>query len=297
MDRFSELRAFIAVVDAGGFSAGARELGQSRSAVNRLVIALEDRLGAQLLNRSTRKVAPTSDGRAFYDRARRILDDLEEAETAIGLARAEAIGRMRINAPLTEDPINLSTAVRDFIARHPRVEIDLTLETRLVDPVAEGYDVVVRVGEPDEDSMLVDHRLATFEYIVCAAPEYLARQGTPRHPSDLKAHRLLNFNGERSARTWRFVGADGICDVPVTGPLCANAIEPVREAALAGLGVAVLPSIAVGAALKRGALRRVLSDYQLPTRVLQAIYPPARRLSAKVRLFTDFLIERFNRIE
>lgn len=292
MDRFSELRAFAAVVEAGGFSAAARRIGQSRSAMNRLVIGLEERLGAQLLNRSTRRVSPTSDGRAFYDRARRILDDLEEAETSVGAARAEAIGRIRINAPLTQDPINLSAAVRDFLAAHPRVQIDLTLETRLVDPIAEGYDLVVRVGEPNEDSMLVDHRLATFDYVACAAPAYLEAHGAPETPADLKNHRLLTFNGDRRLR-WRFEGPEGAVEVPAEGPLCANAIEPVREAALAGLGIAVLPGIAVTAAIAEGALTRVLEDWRLPTRVLQAIYPPSRRLSAKVRLFTDFLIERF----
>lgn len=284
----------MAVVDAGGFSAAARRMGLSRSAVNRLVISLEQRLGTQLLNRTTRTVSTTSDGRAFVERARRILDDLDEAEAAIGAVRGEAIGRLRISAPIREDPIDLSSAVRDFLAQHPKVEIELNLETRIVDPIAEGYDLVVRVGEPNEDSLFVDHRLASFEYVVCAAPSYLAQYGEPQSPEELRAHRLLHFSGDRSLRNWRFVGPTGQqTQIPATGPLCANSIEPVRMAALGGLGVAVLPNIAIVEALDAGALKRVLADYKLPTRVLQVIYPPSRQLSAKVRLFADYLIERF----
>lgn len=296
MDRFSELRAFVTVTEAGGFAAAARELGQSRSAVNRLVIGLEERLGVPLLSRTTRRVTPTSDGRALYERARRILDDLNEAETAVGAAHEEAVGLMRVNGPVTLNPINISAAAVDFMKRHPRVRVDLTLEARLVDPVAEGFDLVVRVGEPDETTMMVDHRLARFDYVACAAPAYLEAQGAPETPQDLKTHRLLHFHGAPTMRTWRFAapegGEEGV-EIAVDSVLCSNNVEPIYEAALAGLGVAVLPGIAVREAIERGALVPVLTPYRLPTRVLQAIYPPSRRLSAKVRLFTDFLIERF----
>ena len=293
MDRFAELRAFAAVVEAGGFAAAARELGQSRSAINRLVIGLEDRLGVPLLHRTTRKVSPTSDGRAFYDRARRILEDLDEAEAAVGAAHEEAIGLMRVNGPLTLNPINISRAAVDFMKAYPRVRIDLTLESRLVDPVSEGFDVVIRVGEPDETTTMVDHRLARFDYVACAAPTYLKWSGTPKTPQDLKGHALLHFHGAPQMRSWRFEGANGPVEIAVDSVLCSNNVEPIFVAALAGLGVAVLPSIAVRDAIDRGDLIRVLEGYNLPTRVLQAIYPPNRRLSAKVRLFTDFLIDRF----
>lgn len=297
MDRFSELQAFVAVVDTGGFAAAGRRLGLSRSAVNRLVIGLEGRLGAQLLNRTTRRVSTTSDGRAFVERARGVLAELDDAEAAIGAVRGEAIGRLRVSGPIREDPIDLSSAVRDFLAAHPKVQIELNLEARIVDPVAEGYDMVVRVGEPDEQTPFVDHRLSAFEYVVCAAPTYLATFGEPRSPSELRAHRLLHFSGDPSVSVWRFVGPEGTVQTPVEGPLSSNSIEAVRMAALAGLGVAVLPNIAVADAFKAGRLTRILADQKLPERVLQVIYPPSRRLSAKVRLFTDFLIERFSAAE
>ncbi|MEM9724377.1 MAG: LysR family transcriptional regulator [Pseudomonadota bacterium] len=294
MDRFAELNAFVAVTEAGGFAAAARELGQSRSAINRLVLALEQRLGLPLLNRTTRNVSPTSDGRAFYAKAKRILDDLDEAETALGAAHEEAIGQMRINGPVSQDPINISRAVVDFMKIHPKVRIDLTLESRLVDPVAEGFDLVVRVDEPDETTMMVDHRLAEFEYMCCASPDYVAAHGAPSAPEALSEHALLHFHGAPHMQTWRFQSGGASFEVTVSSRLCSNNIEPILEACKAGLGVAVLPGIAVREALQAGDLTRLLGAYSLPRRVLQVIYPPNRHLSAKVRLFTDFLCDRFS---
>lgn len=293
MDKFAELQAFAAVAETGGFSAAARELNQSRSTTNRLVIALEERLRVQLLNRSTRQVSITSEGQAFYERARRLLDDLAEAETSVTAAHEEAVGQMRIGAPLTFGDLNISADVTEFMRLHPRLEVELNLETRMTDPVAEGYDVVVRVSEPDEETMLVDHRIASFAYVACAAPGYLEEAGAPAHPSELREHALLQYRRTDVSRVWTFEGRDGPISVPVRPLLCSNNLDPLRDAALAGLGVAVLPGFAIRDDLQRGALRTVLDDYRLPTRVLQVIYPPSRHLSAKVRLFTDFLIDRY----
>lgn len=293
MDRFAEIRAFVAVADASGFAAAARETGHSRSAVNRLVISLEERLGVQLLNRSTRQVSMTSAGKAFYERARQILDDLEEAEAAVSSIHEEAIGLLRIGAPLTFGRLNLSKVVADFMVQHPRVEVELNLETRWVDVVAEGYDLVVRVSEPDEDTCLVDHRILPIEYFACAAPSYLERAGTPEHPLELKEHALLCYNTIARTRYWHFIGPEGAINVPANSILQSNNLEPLLDAALAGLGITVLPAFSIDEHLQRGELTRILPGYELPKRMLQVIYPPARHLSAKVRLFTDFLSERF----
>ncbi|MEO0717857.1 MAG: LysR substrate-binding domain-containing protein [Pseudomonadota bacterium] len=293
MDKFAELQAFAAVVEHGGFSAGARELNQSRSTTNRLVIALEERLQVQLLNRSTRRVSITSEGEAFYERARRILDDLEEAEAAVTTSHDAAVGQMRISAPLTFGGLNISKDVTDFLGAHPRLEIELNLETRMIDPVAEGYDVVVRVSQPDEETMLVDHRITSFPYIACAAPSYIETAGDPQHPSELRNHALLQHRRTGESRVWEFTGPGGGVTVPVKPLLCSNNLDPLRDAALAGLGIAVLPGFAIRDDLKDGTLRAVLEGYRLPERVLQVIYPPSRHLSAKVRLFTDFLVARY----
>lgn len=295
MDRFSELRAFIAVANAGGFAAAARDLAVSRSAVNRLVISLEDRLGAPLLNRSTRKVSLTSDGRVFFEQARRILADLEEAEGAFGASHEEAIGILRISGPLTLNPVNISAAVLDFMTLHPKLRVDLSLEARLVDPIAEGFDLIIRMGQPDESSMLVDHRIAEFQYVACASAAYLEEHGAPKTPRDLKNHRLLHFHGAPNMRTWSFKAPDGKTEeISVQSVLCSNNVEPILDAAIRGFGVAVLPGMAAKDALDRGEIRQVLTDYSLPARILQAIYPPNRYVSAKVRLFTDFLIDRYS---
>lgn len=291
MDRFAELRAFRTVIEAGGFSAAARETGQSRSSVNRLVIAMEERLGVQLLNRTTRRVSPTSTGQALYERARQVLDDLDEMESAVASAGTRPTGLLRINAPLSFGDINFSEIVAAFMARYPEVDVDLTLEGRQVDPVAEGYDVVIRIAEPDEETTLVDHRIRAFDYLVCAAPAYLERAGTPTHPDDLRRHALLHLNFGGRSPAWTFTGPDGIVTVPVRPRLGANNLEPLLAAACAALGIAIMPGFAIRSELEAGNLVPVLPDWKLPARMLQVIYPPARHLSAKVRLFTDFIEE------
>ncbi|MEL6979590.1 MAG: LysR substrate-binding domain-containing protein, partial [Pseudomonadota bacterium] len=243
MDKFAELKAFAAVVETGGFSAAARALAQSRSTTNRLVIALEERLRVQLLNRSTRQLSITSEGEGFYERARRILDDLEEAETCVTEASDQAMGRMRVSAPLTFGGLNISADVTAFMRRHPHLEVELNLETRMVDPVAEGYDIVVRVAEPDEETTLVDHRIASFRYIACAAPAYLARAGEPTRPEELRDHALLQHRRTGEKGGWSFQGPDGPVTAPLRPVLCSNNLDPLRDAALAGLGVSAPSSM------------------------------------------------------
>ena len=293
MDTFAELRAYVAVVDASGFAAAARSVGQSRSALNRLVIGLEDRLGVQLLHRSTRKVAPTSAGRAFYDRARRILEDLAEAERGVRAEHSEAAGRLRITAPLSLGRINISQVVAAFMCAHPRVEVELDLLTRFVDPVAEGYDISVRVAEPDEETTLVDHRILPVPYVACAAPDYLEQHGRPVTPAELRGHAHLYYRRSTGGYQWTFDGPAGRTTVPVTPRLCSNNLEPIIEAARAGLGIAVLPRYAIAEDIAAGRLEDLLAGHAPPEAMLQAIYPPTRHLSANVRLFTDFLRERF----
>lgn len=294
MDRFAALRAFVRVVEAKGFAAAAREIGQSRSAVNRLVIGLEETLGAQLLNRSTRKVSPTANGEAFYERARQILGDLEEAERAVREHHDEPVGPMRINAPMSFGIRHLSPAVADFMAEQRRVQIQLVLDDRFIDPVEEGYDIVVRISEPDEMTTMVDHRIVAMKRVLCAAPIYLEKAGTPTSPDDLNRHQCLHYGNLASGNLWRLTSPDGgLTSVDVEGALCSNNGEVLKDAAVRGLGVVLLPTFIVGPELQAGRLVTVLNDFAPPEMILCAIYPPARHLSAKVRIFTDFLYERF----
>ncbi|MEM6488542.1 MAG: LysR family transcriptional regulator [Pseudomonadota bacterium] len=291
MDRFSEIRAFAAVVEAGGFAAAARELGQSRSAVNRLVIALEERLGVQLLHRTTRSVSANSTGRALYQRARRLLDDLEDMESAVASAQSEPVGRMRLSVPLSFGRLDFAAMLAGFMRAHPKVEIEVSFDNRFVDPVAEGFDAVVRVATPDEETSLVDHRILTLDYLLCAAPSYLAARGTPTVLKDLGRHAVLFHQQSMASPEWRLEGPDGPVTVALRPVLAANNLGALLPAAVEGLGIAMLPAYAVREALSDDRLRQVLPDHRPPPRMLQVIYPPSRHLSAKVRLFNDFLRE------
>ncbi|MEL6999022.1 MAG: LysR family transcriptional regulator [Pseudomonadota bacterium] len=289
MDRFSELRAFTAVVEAGGFAAAARQAGQSRSSVNRLVIGLEERLGVQLLNRTTRSVSATSSGMAFYERARQVLDDLDEMERTVSSVRTEPIGTLRINAPLPFGDLDFSALVTSFMTTHPKVEIEITFEARIVDPVSEGYDLVIRIAEPDETTTLVDHRILRLDYLLCAGPAYVSRHGAPMTLEDLRMHAVLHQRQDAATPNWTLQGPEGPVTVRVRPVLMANNLETILAGACAGLGIAIMPEYAVRSDLDAGRLVPVLDQYTLPPRMLQVVYPPARHLSAKVRLFTDFV--------
>ncbi|MEM6850277.1 MAG: LysR substrate-binding domain-containing protein [Pseudomonadota bacterium] len=293
MDKFAAIRAFTIVVEERGFSAAARAMGVSRSQANKQVIALEEALGVQLFNRSTRHIAPTSEGLVFYERARRILEDLDEAEAALSATAREVVGRLRISAPLSLGRLNFSAIIVGFMKRHPALEVELVQDARLVDPIAEGFDCVIRIAQPDEETPLVDHRIAPVEYVTCAARSYLDRAGIPGHPLDLTDHSLLHYPGSENTQVWRYTGADGPVIVPVKPTLTANSLEPLREAACAGLGVAMLPRYAIEHEVQRGEMVCVLREYGLPSFMLQLVYPPSRGLSAKVQLLTEFLSAHF----
>ncbi|MEM9737079.1 MAG: LysR substrate-binding domain-containing protein, partial [Pseudomonadota bacterium] len=255
----------------------------------RLVIALETRLGVQLLQRTTRSVAPTSTGRALYEQARQVLGDLDEMERAISASGTEAVGKLRINAPLSFGDLDFSRLVAEFLKIHPRVEVELHLESRLIDPVAEGYDLVIRIAEPDEETLLVDHRILELTYLLCTSPDYLAGRVVPVRVGDLRDHAMLALWDGAALPVWEFDGPDGVESISVRPLLTANTMESLLTATCAGLGIAVLPEYAVRSDLDAGRLCPVLTDHRLPPRMLQVIYPPARHLSAKVRLFTEFV--------
>ena len=289
MDRFSELKAFVDVVEAGSFSAAGRATGQSRSSVNRLVIALEERLGVQLLHRTTRSVSANSNGRALYQRAKQLMDDLEEIEMAVSSTRAEPMGKLRISAPHSFGDLDFSEIVAAFLKTYPKVEIDLTFENRFVDPVSEGYDLVIRVAEPDEQTDLVDHRIVELEYLICASPDYLENFGVPETPRDIAAHKVLALSQSGHSDRWAFTGPAGCVSVPIKPVLSANSLDALLTATCYGVGLAILPGYAIRTELESGALRQILSEYRLPPRVLQVIYPPSRHLSAKEQHFTEFV--------
>lgn len=287
------LNAFVAVVEAGGFAAGGRRLGQSRARINRQVIALEDALGVTLLNRTTRAVAPTAAGEAFYERARAILTDLEDAERAISDTRDTPAGDMRINAPMSFGTLHLGPAIADFMTVHPGIRIHLTLTDRFVDPVAEGFDITVRIGELPEQTGLIDHPIVEAKRCLCLAPDLAARLCAPAVPEALKDMPCLHYGDLPGGHIWRLIGPDRSVAVRVNGILCANNAEVLRDAAVAGLGVAMLPTFIAGPDLQAGRLMTVLPAWLPPPIYLTLLYPPNRHLSARIRAFVDFMHDRF----
>lgn len=293
MDKFESLRAFTQVVNAGGFAAAAREMGLSRSQVNKLVIALENELGVQLLHRSTRVVTPTETGLAFHQRCVEILASLEEAERSITQLQSEPRGRLRINAPMTFGTMHLAPALADFLVQYPDLQVQLTLSDRFIDPIEEGFDVTVRIAKLQKSASLVVHPLVSVQQVLCAAPSYLATHGTPVDLDELRSHSCLHYGQLAVEDQWTLMGAEGEQTISINGVLCSNNGEVLRDAAVRGLGIAALPMFMIGQELQQGTLRQVLPDYEPPELSITVIYPVNRHLSTKVRLLTDFLRDRF----
>ncbi len=292
MENLSAMIVFARVVEAKSFSTAARQLGMSKSTVSKHVSRLEDRLGARLLNRTTRRLSPTEVGLAFYERCVRIATAVEEAEAAAMRLQSSPRGTLKVNAPMSFAVLHLAPAIPEFVARHPELRLDMTLNDRVVDLIDEGFDLAVRIGELP-DSSLIARRLTANRRVVCAAPAYLARHGAPRVPAELGAHNCLGYTLGASPTEWRFLGPGGAHTVRVSGNFQANNGDALRLAALEGLGVVTLPTFIAGDDLRSGALRAVLADYALPESAVYAVYPHTRHLSAKVRAFVDFLVERF----
>jgi DNA-binding transcriptional LysR family regulator len=295
MDRLAAIEAFVRVADSGSFSDAARRLNLSKSVVSRQVAALEADLGVRLLHRTTRSLTLTEAGRAFHDKATRILSDVDEAVTSVSRLQQAPRGRLRISAPTNFGIHHLVPAVPQFLDRYPEVELDLVLNDRFVDLVDEGFDVAVRVGRL-ADSSLVSRRLAPFRAEVCASPAYLAAHGAPASPDDLAGRACLTYSYLDPVDEWSFATADGKpWPVTVHGRLRVNNADALRVAALHGLGLAYLPTFLVGDDLEAGTLVAVLQDYmpRRQGRAIHAVYPHARHLSPKVRAFVDFLAERF----
>ena len=292
MDNLTGMAIFARVVEARSFTAAAAALDLSKSAVSKQVARLEDRLGARLLNRTTRRLSLTEVGAAFYERCARILVEVEDAELAVGRLQDAPRGTLRINAPMSFGQLHLAPAVADFLNGHPGLAIDLTLNDRIVDLVEEGYDVAIRISRL-ADSSLIARRLVPSRRVVCGSPAYFERHGVPRHPADLRRHNCLLYSYLPSAEEWQFVGPDGPAAVRVSGTLRANNGDALEAAMLTGLGVALQPTFIAGRDLQAGRLVAVMPDYVDESASVYAVYPHIRHLSAKVRAFIDFLAARF----
>jgi len=293
MDRTAEMTAFVRAVDSGGFSAAAREIGLTPSALSKLVTRLEDRLGARLLHRTTRRLQLTAEGEAFYARARPILIALDEAEAEVTQAGASPRGLLRLHCGYAFGMHQLAPAIPRFLERHPQVELDIAITDQLSGAMAEGVDLSIRIGPLDESSM-VARRICNLERMICASPDYLRRHGTPRTPDDLQKHNCLWITSLPALRRWPFDTDDGIRVVNISGNVVANNAETVLQLGVAGVGIVRLADVIVGEALRSGQLVPLLTDwYHVEPVPLFATYPSGRNLSPKVRAMVDFLVEEF----
>jgi DNA-binding transcriptional LysR family regulator len=289
MDQLAALRALRRVVELGSFTAAADALGISHTIVSRQVRQLEEHLGAQLLNRTTRRFALTDAGREYYESTREVLDLLDEADRNVGHHQAEPTGTLRINAPMAFGTIEVAQWLPGFMAKYPGVQVDLVCNDRMVDLIEDGFDVALRLARDLPDSTLVARRLATSKVVLAASPGYLQAHGAPTVPQDLTQHNCLVYTAATRASEWTLVGADGAEHaVAVRGTLQANTNIALRAAAVAGVGIANAAAFIVREELERGALVEVLPGYTPKPRELYALYPQNRHLSPKVRAFVDY---------
>jgi DNA-binding transcriptional LysR family regulator len=296
MDRFSQLKAFSLVASSGGFSAAARHLGVAPSSVVRLIDSLEARIGAKLLNRSTRTVTLTDAGRAYHGSALKILEQMEEADIAAS-RETEPQGRLKVTAPVTFSGIYIAPVVAELRRLYPRLKLELDLSDGLSNIIDESIDVAIRIGVHQEQSGLVARKLLDHDRVICASPDYLDKNGSPQEPDDLSRHNCLLFSYGAAQRAWRLklksVADAPVEEIAVKGSLSVNNSAMLRQAALAGHGLAMLPEWLVHKDLASGALRGVLSAYVANPGAMNvgifAIYPANRGSALKVHAFVDLL--------
>lgn len=287
------LSSFLAVVRAGSFVGAADATGLSKAAVSRHVAELEAQLGVRLLHRTTRRLSLTDDGQRFHARAVEIVASLDELEAETASTGGEAIGRLRINAPLTFGNLHLAPLWPRFLAANPKVSLDITLNDRVVDLIEEGFDVAIRIAHR-LDPQLVSRRLATSRMVLCASPAYLDAHDTPTHPHELAAHAVFAYSYWSTGDDWTFDGPGGAVTVRVEPRIHTNSGDTCREAALQGQGVVLQPDFLVGPDLRAGRLVELMPAYRSLELGVYAVYATRKHLPMKTRRLIDFLLEAFD---
>ncbi len=292
MDLIAAIRIYVRVAESGSFSAIAREVGATQPAVSRQVSALEEHLGARLIQRTTRSLTLTEEGRAFLDHARRVLDCVAEAEAAVGRGHAVIGGLVRLAAPASFGRLYVAPLMRRLLDRHPDLLVELQMSDTTSDLIAGGIDVAIRAGQVS-DANLVARRIGASPRQVFASADYLARNGSPLHPADLARHACVIFLQLASPHVWQFDGPDGAMSVQVEGRFRTDSSEAVREAVLGGLGLSLSPSWIFGDDVATGRVQPVLGSYRAGQVPIHAVYPTRRHLAQRTRAVIDFLAEEF----
>lgn len=294
MDKFDAMGAFVKVVASGSYAEAARRLGLTRSAVSKGVMELEHDLGVRLLDRTTRRVTPTEAGLAYYERCVAILAQMEETEEQISRLHDEPKGVLRINGPLSFGTLYLGRMVAEFMTLYRDLRVELSLTDRYIDPLEEGVDVTVRIGAL-KDSSLIARRLCSTRMMIVASPEYLKAHGTPKSPADLAAHRCLTYGHTTSMQKWTLVDGGKVMTKAVGSCMASTNGDVLRDAAVAGVGITLLPEFIVGPDVAAGHLRSLMPKYVPADLEIYALYAPNRYLAAKTRVFIDFLVQKFGK--
>lgn len=292
MDKFQEMQAFTAVVEAGSFVGAADAMGLSKAAVSRQIADLESRLAVRLLHRTTRKLSLTDEGSVFYARCRELLGELAEAEAELSARSGQAVGALKVSAPVSFGLLYLAPVWAGFMAAQPQVKLDVTLSDRMVDLVDEGFDIAVRVARLPSSS-LVSRKLSSTRMVLCASPEYLQRNGTPQHPHELAQHHVLAYTLMANGDTWDFTGSDGPVSVKVMPRMHSNSGDTCVAAALGHQGLVLQPTFLIADALRSGALVEVMPAYRALELGIYALYPTRKHVVPKVRLLIDHLVQAF----
>jgi DNA-binding transcriptional LysR family regulator len=294
MDRLTSMAIFVRAVDLSGFAPAAKEADISATMVAKHVNSLEARLGARLLNRTTRRQSLTEVGKLYYDRCKTLLAEVDAAESSVSALRASPRGTLRLTAPVSFGTRRLAAALPEFLRLYPDVNIDLSLSDRVADLVDEGFEVAIRIGNL-ADSRLVARRLQPYRSLLCASPDYIRRRGQPKTPQDLAAHDCLGFSYSAQRSRWRLSRGAEERTVNFTPRLLASNGEALRQAALAGLGILSQPEILLAEDVRQKRLVRVLPTWSLPARPMHIVYAADRRATPKLQCFIAFIVKHFGR--
>ena len=295
MDRLTALQVFRQVAERNSFAEAGRRLGLSPAAVSKNIAELEVHVGVRLINRTTRRMALTEEGRIYLEHVTRGLDALVEADQALCPVKAAPSGTLRVSAPMTVTLTRLSAAIPGFLARHPDLRLDLHLDDRRVDLIREGFDLAVRGSDKLEDSSLIARKLAVMPHVLCAAPSYFKAHGKPQAPADLKALNCIRFSLSGHADAWEFSKNGHTESIAVKGQYSVSSSLAVRDALRGGLGLSLMPHPYVEDDLKAGRLQAALEDWATVETTLYAVYPSRQHVAPKLRAFLDFLVEQFSR--
>jgi len=296
MEAFTAIPVFVAVVECGSFSLAADKLGVTKSAVSKRVRQLELKLGVQLLHRTTRRLNLTEAGQRYFDYARNALLIADEGEHAIAMLQEYPQGTLRINSPMAFGRLHISPLIANFLASHPKVDIDMMMDDKVVELTSGSFDIAIRIGKLP-DSSLIAKRLAPCHSVLCASPAYLKKHSLPATPNDLAQHNCLTYSYFQAGSEWRFTGPEGAISIIPKGNYRVNNSEALYEGLLGGMGICQMPTFIVGAAIADGRLVQVLKQYELPKHAIFAMLPQRKHIPAKVSAFLAYLDHHFDKTQ